>query len=119
MGLCCPNFMVATLPDALGGDCCCVAFCDVFPVDNLPDFFEIVGTYVLVLEVVGVFPYVDAEEGNKPRSGLKRVLVGAGGDFETFASFVVSEPSTAGALDPYRCRIELCDEVVEGAELCL
>ena len=43
--------------------------CDVFPVGNVPDGLDIVRTNILVLEVVGVLPYVDAEQRNQSCGG--------------------------------------------------
>src|SRR5262245_39089231 len=36
--------------------------CDLAPVDDVPERVQVVGALVLVLEVVGVLPDVDAEE---------------------------------------------------------
>ena len=38
---------------------------DVLPVRDLPDRLHIVGTHVLVLQVVSMLPDVDAKEGNE------------------------------------------------------
>ena len=67
-----------------------VEFGDVVPVHDLPPGVEVVGTFVLVVEVVGVFPYVAAEDGRALDGGGVHqwvVLVrGAGdGEFAVFA----------------------------------
>jgi hypothetical protein len=54
------------------------------PVDDIPDSAEVFGAPVLVLEVIGMFPHIYAEdrfalEGCYGHEGV--VLVGGGGDF--------------------------------------
>lgn len=44
---------------------------DVFPVDDLPDLLDVVGSDVLVVNVVGVLPYVDG-------LGYNRILLKRG-----------------------------------------
>lgn len=48
-------------------------------VDDLPDVGQVVGLPVLVLEVEGVLPHVDPDEGSERE---QRVLVGGRGDGE-------------------------------------
>lgn len=57
---------------------------DVLPVGDLPDCLHVVGTDILILQVVGVFPDVYTEEWNQSGCWLERVLVGAGRDLDIF-----------------------------------
>ena len=57
----------------------------------LVDGLDVIGPDVLVLQVVGVLPDVDAEEGHEARRGLKGVLVGASSDLEPAGGLVVPE----------------------------
>lgn len=50
------------------------------------------------LEVVGVLPDVDAEEGHEAGGGLQGVLVGGRGDGQAVVHLVVSEPAPARSL---------------------
>jgi hypothetical protein len=36
-----------------------IAFRDVFPIDDIPDFLDIISTNILVLQIVGVFPNIN------------------------------------------------------------
>jgi hypothetical protein len=107
----------------LGGG---VEFGDAFPVDDVPDGGEVVGAFVLVFEVVGVLPDVDAEDGfsgggaggGEDGFGHDRVvLVGGGGDGEPppFAVFD-DEPGPAGAEAFGAGFGEFGFEIGEGAE---
>ncbi len=98
-------------------------FGDFGPVDDVPDGGEVVGAFVLVFEVVGVFPDVDAEDGfacggaGGGEDGFGHdgvVLVGGGGDGE-FAVFD-DEPGPAGAEAFGAGFLEFGFEIGEGAE---
>lgn len=39
--------------------------CHVLPVDNIPDGLDVVRADILVLKVVGVFPYINTQKWNK------------------------------------------------------
>ena len=96
---------------------CGEALLHSLPVDNLPDGLEVLGLAVLVLEVVGVLPGVDAEEGLVVAGD--GVLVGAGDDGEVARGLVLDEPGPAGALDAGEGGVGLLLEVFEGAEVLL
>lgn len=49
------------------------------PVDDVPDGVDVLGPHVPVVDVVGVLPDVDPEEGHEAGGRLEGVLVGAGG----------------------------------------
>lgn len=49
---------------------------DVLPVRHLVDGLHVVRSDVLVLEIVGVLPDVDAEEGDETGRRLQRILAG-------------------------------------------
>lgn len=66
------------------------ALSDSLPVDDLPDGLEVVGADVLVLEVVGVLPDINAQQGDQTGGGLERVLVGGGSDLKALEVLVVA-----------------------------
>src|SRR3954454_13638754 len=85
------------------------------PVHDVPPRLQVVRALVLVLEVVGVLPDVDAEEWRLP-GGDRRVLVGRARDLEAAARPVVDEPGPAASeLPDARC-VHLLLELVEAAE---
>lgn len=53
------------------------------PVGHLVDGLHVVGPHVLVLQVVGVLPNVDTEEGHKTGRRLERILQGSTGTIRT------------------------------------
>lgn len=64
------------------------------PVDDLPDFFQVIWSEVLVLEVVGVFPDVDSQKRNQA-VWLDHVLVPGLLKRNHFGDWVQSEPFPA------------------------
>lgn len=88
---------------------------DVAPVDHVPDSTEVLGLAVLVLEVVGVLPGVNAHEWLQVASD--GVLVGTGDDAESARSLILDEPGPARALNAGEGSVGLLLEVVEGAEV--
>lgn len=71
---------------------------DVLPIGHLINGLDIVRSDILVLEIVGVFPDVNAEEGNQSSGGFQGILVGAGGDAESLRHLVITQPAPARAL---------------------
>src|SRR5690606_12119292 len=90
-----------------------VAAVGLVPVDDVPPRRDVVRPAVLVLQVVGVLPHVDAEDGLEPPHE-RAVLVRHPDDVEAVA--VEDEPGPAAAELPLRRRLELLLEGVEGAE---
>ena len=66
---------------------------DSIPIYKVPERVDIFGAAVLVLEVVGVFPDVEAEDG-RVAFGKDRVLIGGSADMQ--GAIFESEPSPAG-----------------------
>ncbi len=92
-----------------------VAGGDKIPVDEFHDGGEVVGSLVLVFEVVGVFPHVDAEE--RFSSGHDgRVLVGSGFDDEFCVAH--SEPDPTAPEDFESGGDQLFFEGLLGFEMC-
>src|SRR5205807_8226195 len=83
------------------------------PVDHVPPRVDVIGPAVVVLQVVGVLPDVDAEQ-RRLAVADRVVLVGAGDHRQTRA--VVDEPGPAGAELVDAGVIELALEVIEGPE---
>lgn len=72
-----PPFNRKTLHDAMDGCSACGGgepFLDVGPVDDLEDPLHVVRPDVLVLQVVRVFPDVDAQQGHKSGRRFQGVL---------------------------------------------
>lgn len=88
---------------------------DSLPVDDVPDGVEVVGTDVLVLEVVGVLPDINSQKGDQSGSGLEGILVGGGGDLKTLELLVVAQPTPSGTLNSGSLGVELGDELVKRA----
>jgi len=85
------------------------------PVDHVPDGLEVLGLAVLVLEVVGVLPGVDAHERDiRPRD---RVLVGPRRDGQRAVRLVLDQPRPPGPLDAGQRRVHLLDERLVRAEV--
>ncbi len=89
-----PAFWCESL--GLGGDEKCLGG---VPVDDVPEGLHVVGAAVLVVEVIGVFPNVEGEDGRAFDAGNcftheRAVLVGGGADFK-FA-VVQDQPRPAG-----------------------
>src|SRR4051794_27254767 len=91
------------------------ALAALFPVHHVPPRLEVVRALVLVLEVVGVLPDVDAEQGCLAR-GDRRVLVRCARHLEPAAGAVVDEPRPAAAELADAGRVHLLLELVEAAE---
>lgn len=68
----------------LGGGVCCG---DLIPVNDVPEGINVIRASVLIIQVIGVFPNIEAEDGRVaavPESGAHEgaVLVGGTGHFE-------------------------------------
>lgn len=67
------------------------------PVDDLPDGTQVVGTAILIVEIVGVLPDIDSEEGHTAtsdgRTGIRGLL-----DVD-ITSLIGREPEPARAED--------------------
>ena len=86
---------------------------DFSPIDYVPKRGHVVGTTVLVVEVVGMFPHIQAENRGAT-FGQGRVLIGA--TFEDELSLVDGQPRPAAA-ESGRGRIgEFFLEVVQATE---
>src|SRR5882762_9774614 len=91
-----------------------VALVDFFPVDHAPPSLQILGTAVVVFEIVGVLPDIVAEDGKEAlRDGV--VLVGSGDDFH-FAFCVACQPDPSAAELAYTGGVEFFLEGLEIAE---
>src|SRR5712692_7015866 len=91
-----------------------VATGNLIPVDHVPPGREIVGSAVLVLQVVGVFPHVIAHHGIQT-THQRAILIGRRND-RKLAALVEYEPRPAGAKTLDARVVESSLELVEGAE---
>lgn len=87
------------------------------PVDDIPDGAEVLGLAVLVLQVVGVLPGVDAQQGDQVAGDW--VLVRAGDQAQGASLLVLGDPGPAAALDAGEGGVGLLDEGGVGAEVAL
>src|SRR5262245_23544141 len=68
----------------------CIALGNLIPIDDIPPGAEVLRAAVLILEVVGMLPYIVAQ--NREVAICERaVLVGSGGNFK-LAMLVEDEP---------------------------
>lgn len=81
------------------------------PVNNIPDGREVLGLAVLVLQVVGVLPGVNAKD--RAELADDGVLVGVGLDADVAGLHVLHQPCPAGALDTGKRGVELALQLVE------
>src|SRR6267378_3554828 len=90
-----------------------VALVDFFPVDHAPPSLQILGTAVVVFEIVGVLPDIVAENGIEAlRDGV--VLVRRGEDFYSFC--VACQPYPSATKLAYTGGVEFFLEGLEVAK---
>jgi len=88
----------------------------LLPVDDAPDVFEVLGPGILVVDIVGVLPDVDADDGHDVRAHVRDwILVVCDAERKSVLALVVNEPAPARALDGGCARVEHLDEAVDGA----
>src|SRR5438876_8794895 len=71
----------------------CVATGNLIPVDHVPPGIEVLGTAVLVLEIVGVFPDIIAHD--REQSIRQRAVLVSRGHNREFAALVKDQPCPA------------------------
>src|SRR5918993_5772257 len=101
------------------GETTVVALIDLVPVDGVPPGLEILGTAVLVLEVVGVLPDVVAkyrEARGLDDPGHQRVVLVRGGDNGELAVRADDHPGPAGAEPAHAGLVELGLQRIEPTE---
>lgn len=69
------------------------------PVDNVPDGSDVFGTQILVVQVVSMLPDINSEKRLQSSGGFQRILISAGGNFESASFGVVSKPAPSTSLD--------------------
>jgi len=90
------------------------ALLGLFKVDHVPNGVEVIRLHVEVLEVEGVLPDVDADEGHV---GEERVLVRRRDYLEALRCRVQAEPAPPRALDAEGRGIELLLEGIEATKV--
>lgn len=75
------------------------------PVDDVPDGVEVIGLLVLVLQVVRVFPSINAHKRNIVTDN--RVLIHSSDDLKCAGGLVLDQPRPAAALDAGEGRVDL------------
>mmetsp|Transcript_9443 Transcript_9443/g.16469 ORF Transcript_9443/g.16469 Transcript_9443/m.16469 type:complete len:254 (+) Transcript_9443:600-1361(+) len=95
---------------------CHEAFLDDIPVDNVPNGLDVIRTDIFVVEVVCMFPYINAQQGLQSSSRLQRILVGKALDVDHFGLGVVHEPPPAGSLNGHGLGADFGDHVVFATE---
>src|ERR1700722_803367 len=88
-------------------------FSNLLPVNRIPPSFKIFGAPILIFQIVGVFPDVQAEESfSAVHDGI--VLIRGGSDGEL--AIAKQQPSPAGAKPFGGGIVEFCFEVGKTAE---
>jgi len=94
---------------------CNEALFGLLPVDDAPDVLKVAGSGVLVVDVVGVLPDIDTDDGDDVGGDVgDGVLVGGSAVRQSVLALVVHEPSPAGALNGSCAGVENTDEAVDG-----
>jgi len=91
-----------------------VSLLRLLEVDNIPDGIEIIWLDVLVLQVEGMLPNVNSNDG---LVGEERILVRGGDDLELLGRFVVPEPTPATALNSSGNGAHVFFEVLDAAKV--
>lgn len=94
---------------------CLESLRDSLPVDDIPDSTEVFGLSVLVLQVVGVLPCVNTEQGDQVASN--RVLVSASNKGQRATLLVLRQPRPTATLDTSKSCVGLLLEGREGSEV--
>src|SRR6266481_9072181 len=94
-----------------------IAFRDLVPVHHVPPCFEIIGTPILIFQIVGVFPYVVAHQ-RALAVHERRVLVGFADERE-LAVPCGGDEHPARSEDARAGRVELVLKLVESAEVAI
>jgi hypothetical protein len=97
-----------------------IVCCDLSPVDHVPDGLEVVRTAVLVVQIVGVFPDINAQDWRAFATGdglahERAVLVGGGGDAQLLVG-ADDQPGPAAAEARGTGLFHLGFQLVETAE---
>jgi len=71
----------------------------VLPVNNVEDCLHVKRSYIFILQVIGVFPHVDAEEWNETGRSLKRILIRTGRYPQRLTLLIVTEPTPTRPLN--------------------
>lgn len=96
---------------------CWEALGNVCPVDNVKDGIDISWTKVFVLQVVSVFPDINAEQWSKTGCGVQWILIGTLNDLEMPGFRVQCEPCPATSLHTNSCCFQLLFQVVQWLEV--
>ena len=86
------------------------------PIHNVPNSVDVVRPDVAVIDIICVFPYINAKEGDKTSSGLERILIGTGGDLETAGLGIETEPTPPTSLNGDGGRRHLLFHLLNSAE---
>lgn len=87
------------------------------PVDHVPDGLKVVGLDVLVLQVVGVLPSVNSNNGHIRSS--HGVLVGSGDGLQSTVLLVLDNPSPSGTLDTSQLGVDVANQSVQRSKAVL
>jgi len=93
-----------------------VSFFNILPVNNLPDMVNIIRSDIFVLDVISMFPDINAQKRNKTNWN-QWVLIRHFLKDKTLISLIVTKPSPTGALNPNSFLGQLRDEVFIGSKI--
>src|ERR1700745_2999091 len=94
-----------------------IAFRDLVPVHHVPPCLEVIGTPILIFQIVGVLPYVVAHQ-RALAVHERRVLIGLADERE-LAVLCDGDEHPARSEDARAGRVELVLELVEAAEVAI
>ena len=91
-----------------------IIFSDRVPVYDIPPRFDVIGPAVLIIQVIGVFPNVEAEKWCI--SVHERTVLVRGGYDLKFSTFVFNQPRPTAAEATYPSGSELFLKCIETSE---
>jgi hypothetical protein len=59
---------------------------------------HVIGSYIAVVDVVGMLPHINAYERNESSGRLQGILIGASGNLQAIVGRVESEPAPAAMM---------------------
>lgn len=101
--------------DCVARRLCLEPLCNGLPVDHIPDGAKVLGLAVLILQVVGVLPSVNAQQRDQVASN--RVLVRTSHQRQSASLLVLGQPRPSATLDTGEGSVGLFLESREGTEI--
>jgi len=109
-------FFFSLLSSASSGEGGSETLLHLFPVDNLPNFFEEFGSRVLVIEIVSVLPNIHVEK-RSVGSWTDSILVTRGHNLKLLGLLAIAQPGPAGSLNGSSNSRELSLELINTSKV--